>query len=189
MLVQAVAMDLESGVVQQLWCAQPGCRGGGASVMQTTYASEASPHLLVSQFVLNNTRGSSSVSMRVDPAAVQPETSRVGGGGGSKFGSGTNCMHWTSTPLELPAHANADGNGVGGDPSSSHTLSVGELSAANKKGRKISLAVVADTSSLNLTADAGGFSAPQIRFSSRWSSAEAGKQSEVLNRKRERGSS
>ena len=102
MRVQAVAMDLESGVVQQLWCAQPGCRGGGASVMQTTYASEASPHLLVSQFVLNNTRGSSSVSMRVDPAAVQPETSRVGGGGAAVLG---RLSHQKTAPAAAPLAA------------------------------------------------------------------------------------
>jgi hypothetical protein len=167
MSVRAVAMDLEAGVVQQLWCAHPSCGGGGASVMQTTYASEASPHLLVTEFVLNNSHGTAGLRVGVDPAAVQPGMSRVGGGGSSsKFGSGADCMKWKkSTPLVLLSTP---------DDSPSHTVSVGELSAANKKGGDVSLVVVADTSSVPLTAAAGGFSAPQIRFSSRWSSAEAG---------------
>jgi hypothetical protein len=180
MHVQAVAMDLQSGVVQQLWCVWADCRGG-PSVMQTTYASEASPHLVISEFVLNNSHGSSRSSVRVDPAAVQPAKSRVGpGGSGSKYGSGAECMHWTSTPLELPlptggtvASATASATNDEAQPPS-HTLSVGELSAVNKKGGSASLAVVAHTSSLPLSADAGAFSTPQIRCSSRWSSVEAG---------------
>ena len=166
MLVVAVAMDLEAGAVQQLWCPDAACTAH--SVLQTTYAHEAFPHAVVTELLLNNSGGASPLTLSLTPAPVQPEMSRVAEPeqANSKFGKGMDCMKWKHTPLSIAP--------------STHTLSVGVLAAANKKGGSVSLAVAAHSAPAQLHAPAHGMGGSAtggalVLVSSRWSSAEAPK--------------
>jgi hypothetical protein len=142
--VVAVAMDLERGAIEQLWCPSPKC---SASVVQTTFAHEAYPHLVVSELVLV------AGSARVVPAPSQPTQSYVGG----EFHGARpmKCMRWRDSGSQLEAH----------------TAFVGVISDENKKGTNIT-AAVSMTSTIPPTAllKAGD---KITLVSSRWTSAEA----------------
>ena len=136
--------------VLQLWCPD---QAGTVSVLQKTYAHEKFPHALVTELVLNNTAGLSSLSVPVHPAALQPKQSVVGPA--DKSGKRTKCMVWSTSAL-----------------SATHSLSTGVISEPNKKGRNITVSVAAPTAGKVLSAPAGGFSAALVLVTSRYSSAE-----------------
>ena len=136
-------MDLERGVIEQLWCSSANC--SASSVVQTTFAHEAHPHLVVSELtVLVVATG----GMRVLPAPPQPTESYVGG---SFHGAHPmRCMRWRAID------------------SGAHTAFVGTIIDENKKGTNISAAVSSNdgTHELKLKGD------KITLVSSRWTSAE-----------------
>jgi hypothetical protein len=91
MNVEGIAMDMARGLVQLLWCPNQACE---SSVMQSTYAHEAHPHLLVTELVANNTGGSKDLKVTVNPA-TQPQVSYTG-----TAGSRTTCMKWKQEKVQ-----------------------------------------------------------------------------------------